>query len=339
MTTESDSQQTNEDMITVDVKDLNVKFGENHIIHDVNFIVKKGEINGFLGISGAGKTTIIRVMTCQIQKKHWTGQVTVAGLDPALKRNKAKILAKIGYVPQLESANLYYDVSPISNIEIFASTYGIGKDEAKKIAEDLFTIMDIPEDTWNKKLKTMSGGEKKRVSMAIGLIHNPDILFLDEPTTGVDASKRYDILGYLKKLNRKLHTTMFIITHDLEAAHICDTVAILREGYLLEYDEPENLIRSLPSKGKIARITIERLNEEMIKTLKNFSPIKHILRAGNEILEVFMDDFEKSLHQLVEFGIKNQIKITSVSTDTASFGRYFQLRIQEEQQKDMGGQK
>ena len=169
--------------LIVNVENLDVSFGNKQIIHKVSFQVKKGEIIGFFGISGAGKTTIIRVLTCQIAKKNWTGNVQVTGLTPANKKHHSKILSNIGYVPQLEELNLYYDLSPIANVEIFASCYSKKIKDAKKIAEDLFGILDIPEDTWEKPLKRMSGGEKKRVSMAIGLIHQPEVLFLDEPTT------------------------------------------------------------------------------------------------------------------------------------------------------------
>jgi ABC-2 type transport system ATP-binding protein len=172
--------------ITVDVENLNVRFGNAHVIHDVSFKVKKGELIGFFGISGAGKTTIIRVLTCQLPKKNWSGKVRVTGLDPGKSSNHSKILSKIGYVPQLELENLYYEISALNNIEVFANTYGMKKKETVKVAEDLFSILDIPEDTWNNPLKKMSGGEKKRVSMAIGLIHEPNVLFLDEPTTQIN---------------------------------------------------------------------------------------------------------------------------------------------------------
>ena len=318
----------------VNVNDLNVKFGENHVIHDVNFDVNQGEIIGLFGISGAGKTTIVRVLTCQIEKKHWTGNVKVTDLSPAKKTNHSLILTNIGYVPQLELLNLYFDLSPIDNVEVFTSTYGKNKKDAIKIAKNLFKILDLPEDTWNKRVKHMSGGEKKRLSMAIGLIHRPSVLFLDEPTTGVDASKRYDILTYLKKLNQTLNTTMFIITHDLEAALICDKAAILREGKLLEFDTPQKLISSLPSKGLVARFTVEHLNEKLIEYVKKFSAIKTLLRAGNEEIEVLMDDFEENLPKLIQYMIDNNIKINSMGKDFASFRRYFQIRIQKEEEKE-----
>jgi ABC-2 type transport system ATP-binding protein len=318
------------------VNNLNVIFGKKHIVHDVSFKVNKGEIIGMFGISGAGKTTVIRVLTCQIEKKNWNGTVLVTGLDPNKKTNHSKILSNIGYVPQLELLNLYFELNPMVNVEVFTSTYGMDKKEAKKTAERLFNILDIPKDTWKKRVKKMSGGEKKRLSMAIGLIHSPKVLFLDEPTTGVDASKRYDILSYLKKLNQQLNTTMFIITHDLEAALICDKSAILREGKLLEFDTPQNLINSLPSNGLVARISIERLNQNVINTIQKYPSIKKVLRVGNETIEVFMDDFEENLPKLMKFLFENEYKVISMSRDVANFRRYFQIRIQEEEEKALG---
>ena len=319
----------------VDVNNLNVKFGEKQVVFDVNFNVNQGEIIGLFGISGAGKTTIVRVLTCQIDKKNWTGKVKVTNLSPAKKSNHQRILSKIGYVPQLELLNLYFNLSPMVNVEVFTSTYGMSKKKAKEVAKKLFKILDIPKDTWNKPVKHMSGGEKKRLSMAIGLIHNPRVLFLDEPTTGVDASKRYDILSYLKKLNQRLNTTMFIITHDLEAALICDKAAILRNGRLLEFDTPQNLISSLPSYGLVARFTIENLNEKIMDVIKRFKHVQNILRSGNEIIEILMDGFDENLTSLIHYMIDANIKINSMSKDLASFRRFFQIRIQKEEEKEI----
>jgi ABC-2 type transport system ATP-binding protein len=320
--------------IMVDVNDLNVIFDKNHIVHDVSFKVKKGEIIGLFGISGAGKTTIIRVLTCQIEKKNWYGNVLVTNLSPDKKRNHTIILRNIGYIPQLELLNLYYELTPMANVEVFSSTYGLDTKEAKKIARELFEILDIPSDTWHKRVKKMSGGEKKRLSMAIGLIHKPSVLFLDEPTTGVDASKRYSILSYLKKLNQKLNTTMFIITHDLEAALICDKTAILREGRMLEFDSPQNLVNSLPSKGLVARFEINDLNEAKISRIREFSPVKKVLRVGNEVIEVLMESFEENLPRLIQYMIEKGVTVKSMSRDLASFRRFFQIRIQEEERRD-----
>ncbi|MFX0101755.1 MAG: ABC transporter ATP-binding protein [Candidatus Hodarchaeota archaeon] len=333
--TRSSEVTSQRERITVDK--LNVKFGTKHVIKNVSFKIYEGEINGFLGISGAGKTTIIRVLTCQIPKKNWTGSVKIDGLTPGKGRNRAKIMQKIGYVPQLEELNLYHDLSPIENVKIFASTYGIPNKEAVEIAKKYFKILDVPEDTWKQKVKKMSGGEKKRVSIALGLIHEPTILFLDEPTTGVDASKRYDILNYLKKLNRQLGTTMVIITHDLEAALICDTTSIIRLGELLEHDTPQKLIGSLPSQGRIIKLVIEGLDSKMMRFIKNQSHVKHVMRGGNEIVEIIMDGIEQNYSTLVESILQEGMKIHEITREVTSFRRYFQLRIQVEEERTAMG--
>lgn len=127
---------------------------------------------------------------------------------------------------------------------------------------------------------------------------------------------------------------MFLITHDMEAALICDKSAILRDGKLLEFNTKENLISSLPSKGLLTRLTIEDLNEEKINLIKKFAPVRKILRVGNEIAEVFMENFEDNLNKLIDYLIKNDVKVNSMSRDIAAFRRYFQIRIQEEEEKE-----
>ncbi|NMC07610.1 MAG: ABC transporter ATP-binding protein [Candidatus Lokiarchaeota archaeon] len=323
-----------DDQASVIVDHLDVSFGKKKVISDVSFKIYKGEINGLLGISGGGKTTIVKVLTCQIPAKQWRGTVRVDGLDPARPKNTPAIMARIGYVPQLEELNLYYELSPLDNVKIFAAAYGIPDARATELAEKYFTILDIPKDTWHHKVETMSGGEKKRVSIAIGLIHDPSLLVLDEPTTGVDASKRYDILNYLKKLNRQLGTTMIIITHDLEAALICDTVSIIRLGKMLEHDTPENLVKSLPSGGHILKLAIPGLDNRGIRAITRERGVKHVMRAGNEMVEIFMDDVEHASAGLVERLVAAGMDVTEITRERASFRRFFQLRIQIEEERD-----
>ncbi|MHA1651521.1 MAG: ATP-binding cassette domain-containing protein, partial [Candidatus Helarchaeota archaeon] len=153
----------------IQVNGLNVFFGKNHVIKNVSFFCNKGEILGMMGISGAGKTTIIRVLTCQIP--HYQGEVKCFGFEP--RKNPNKIVSQIGYVPQLELLNLYYEFSAMKNVEIFASMYGISKEDAKNRVQRYFEMLELPKDVWESKVKFLSGGEKKRVSIAIGLINDP----------------------------------------------------------------------------------------------------------------------------------------------------------------------
>ena len=129
---------------------------------------------------------------------------------------------------------------------------------------------------------------------------------------------------------------MFLITHDMEAALIVDRAAILRDGRLLEFDSNSNLISSLPSNGLVARFSIENLNEEKINLIKEFpdASIIKTIRVGNEIVEVLMDEFEKNLPKLIQFMMKKGLNIIAMSRDVAAFRRYFQLRIQEEDERE-----
>ena len=127
---------------------------------------------------------------------------------------------------------------------------------------------------------------------------------------------------------------MFIITHDLEAALICDKTAILRQGKLLEFDTPQKLISSLPSEGFVARISIENLDQKVIETVQKFDSVKNVLRVGNETIEVLMENFENKLPELMKYLFENDVKINSMSRDIANFRRFFQIRIQEEEEKE-----
>ncbi|NVM28831.1 MAG: ABC transporter ATP-binding protein [Candidatus Helarchaeota archaeon] len=308
----------------INVNSLNVYFDDFHVIQNVTFHCNKGEILGMMGISGAGKTTIIRVLTCQIL--NYKGFVKCFGFEP--RKSPAKIVARMGYVPQLELLNLYYEFSAMKNVQIFASMYGLSKSEATKRAHRYFEMLEIPKDVWKSKAKFLSGGEKKRVSIAIGLINEPEILFLDEPTTGVDASRRFDILNYLKKLNLEMKTTMVIVTHDLETANICDRVVLLRQGKVVDFDSPRNLIARLPSQGSIARLRIPKLDTDLLHRIAEMDEIVQILRIGKEELELYIDNIDANLETIVNKLFAMGVTVSSLTRDVASFRRYFQIRMQ-----------
>jgi len=316
--------QASEKQKIIEVSNLNLSFGKKHILKDISFYCYEGEILGLMGISGAGKTTIVRVLVAQLP--NFTGKVICAGMD--VKKSGIKILQKIGYVPQLESLNLYYNFTALQNVRIFGSMFGLSKKEAIEQGKRIFQVLEIPEDTWKSKVKDMSGGEKKRVSIALGLINNPEVLFLDEPTTGVDASKRFDILNYLRKLNREIKTTMVIVTHDLETSNICDKVVLLRNGQIVDFDTPANLIYKLPSNGEIARLKIDELSNKIIETIQNKDYVKYVLRVGKNDIEVYLHDINNNIKKLVDQLVDNNILVSSVTRGEASFKRYFQIRMQ-----------
>lgn len=317
-------KNTTETEKLIDVNSLNVYFNDFHAIQNVSFYCNKGEIVGLFGISGAGKTTIIRVLTCQILD--YKGFVKCFGYEP--RKSPNKIISKIGYVPQLELMNLYYEFSALKNVIIFASMYGISKSDAKARTQRYFEMLEIPRDVWDSKVKFLSGGEKKRVSIAIGLINEPEILFLDEPTTGVDASRRFDIINYLKKLNLETKTTMVIVTHDLETANICDRVVMLRRGKMVDFDNPRNLIAKLPSQGAITRLRIPNLDANLIHRISQMPEVVRILRIGKEELELYVQNLDTNLEIIINRLFTMGVTLSSITRDEASFRRYFQIRMQ-----------
>ncbi len=127
---------------------------------------------------------------------------------------------------------------------------------------------------------------------------------------------------------------MFIISHDMECSLVCDKAAILRNGRLLEFRKPQELIETLPSNGKLARFTIEKLNEKKINLFKSYPSVKKIIRVGNEVIEVFLNDLDNELSELTQHVMNKGLKVQAMSRDVASFRRYFQLRIQEEEAKE-----
>ena len=318
--------------VIIDVENLSVIFRKHRVVNGVSFRIMKSEIVGIFGISGAGKTTIAKTLICQIKKKKWFGNASVLGLNLKNKKNYSIILKNIGYVPQLEEFNLYHKLNPLRNMEIFGGVYGIKAKESRIVAKTLFEILDIPKDVWKNHTSKLSGGEKKRVSFAIGMINAPKILFLDEPTTGIDASKRYDILNYLKKINRKTGTTMFLISHDLESSLICDKCAILKDGRLLEFDTPQSLISSLPSAGALVRLIIKNLDKTIIDKISDFDPIERVIRAGSDMVEIFMNDIDANFPDLINHISESGFEIISISRDVADFKRYFQIRVQQDEE-------
>jgi len=213
----------------IDIIDLQVAFGKFYALKGVSFFANKKEFLGVIGASGAGKTTVLRVLTGQIGPTK--GQAFVGGYDVTKKAFLISLL--VGYVPQLEHLSLYYDFSALQNAQFFGRLYGLRPKEIEKRSRDVLEILGFDEDLMTKTVSRLSGGERKRVSICLGMIHDPPVLLLDEPTTGLDAHLRHETLNYLKELNYRLGTTMVIISHDLEIVDYCTRVVLLEEGNIL----------------------------------------------------------------------------------------------------------
>ncbi len=204
-------------------------------VNGIDFAIRQGECFGFLGPNGAGKTTVMRVISCFLPPT--AGSVTVFGMDVA--RDPSMIKSRIGVMPQ--DNNLDPDLSVFENLIVYARYFDIRKKDAIRLARVLLDFVEI-QDKANVKIEQLSGGMKHRLLLARALVNNPDLLILDEPTTGLDPHSRravWDKLNHLKFQN----TTLLLTTHYMEEAEkLCDRVAIMDSGTIVAVDAPENLM-------------------------------------------------------------------------------------------------
>ncbi len=202
---------------------------------DLNLTVLEGERFGLFGPNGAGKTTLMNCMTGLLSFQQ--GSIQLMGHEIA--HHQKAINKLFGFVPQ--DLSFYQELSPIENLSFFGAWSGLNKQEIKNKTTELLEVLGLA-DVRNKKVQEFSGGMKRRVNLAIGVMHNPRILFLDEPTVGVDVHTRHAIINYLKELNKN-GTTLIYTSHQLsEAEDLCNIVALIDDGKILAHDSLNQLL-------------------------------------------------------------------------------------------------
>jgi ABC-2 type transport system ATP-binding protein len=221
----------------VSIKDLGFSY-DGHgvsVFSQLNLNITAGDRFGLFGPNGAGKTTLMHCMTGLLNFRY--GSISLLG-NKILPHKKA-VNKLFGLVPQ--DFSFYQELSPAENFEFFGAWAGLQKHETKKRTTELLEVLGLA-DVRNKQVQHFSGGMKRRVNLAIGVMHNPQILFLDEPTVGVDVQSRYAIIGYLKELNKN-GTTLIYTSHQLnEAEDLCNTIALIDEGKIIAHDTLANLL-------------------------------------------------------------------------------------------------
>lgn len=219
----------------IEVKNITKDFKGIKAVRDISFKVKEGEVFGFLGPNGAGKTTTIKMLTTLLHPT--SGKMKVNGFDPMTQQSEAR--ASFGIV--FQDPSLDNELTAYENLEFHGVLYGVPKEERKKKIEELMKFVGL----WDRKddyVKTFSGGMKRRLEIARGLIHHPKILFLDEPTLGLDPQTRNSMWKYLAKLNKEEGMTVFFTTHYMnEAEKAADRIAIIDHGKIIKIGTPEEL--------------------------------------------------------------------------------------------------
>ena len=290
-------------MNAIEITNLTKKFGELTAVDSVSVSVKQGEIFGLLGPNGAGKTTLISMLVTM--KKPTAGKATVNGFDIAEQPDEVR--KSIGII--FQDPSLDEELTAYENLELHAAMYGVAQIEIKKRIEEVIEMVEL-KDKQNEIVKTFSGGMRRRLEIARGLLHYPKILFLDEPTVGLDPQTRKHIWEYVKKLKDERGVTVVLTTHYMEEADsLCDRVAIIDNGKIITLNSPTELKNTL---GGDTIVIATSKAAELAAKAKKFKWAKEVTPHDGK-LTIRVANGEKKIPLLIEAARKSKISIQSVS--------------------------
>ena len=276
-------------------------------VRGVSFTVPQGEIFGFLGPNGAGKTTTLRMLTTLLTIDE--GDARVAGLDVASAA--AKVRQQIGYVSQLGGAD---DLATgRENLMLQGRLYGRERADVAARVQELLDLLDLASFA-ERQVKTYSGGQKRRLDVALGIVHEPQVLFLDEPTTGLDPQNRANLWQHVRTL-RDRGVTIFLTTHYLEEADaLCDRVTIIDDGTIVAEGSPRELKRDIVGDAVVVRVGDEDETRARVETLLAHAPfVRSTTRAEDGELHCYVDDGPAALPELLRRFDAAQITLRAIS--------------------------
>lgn len=291
-------------MSAIKVRELVKKFNGFTAVDSLSFDVPYGELFGLLGPNGAGKTTTINILSTLL--KPTSGYAEVAGFD--IRNRKDEVRKSIGIV--FQDPTLDTKLTGKENLLFHAMLYGIEKEEAEKRIKEVLELVEL-QDRANTLVEKYSGGMKRRLEIARGLIHRPKVLFLDEPTLGLDAQTRRRIWDYIKNLNKEIGITMILTTHYMEEAdYLCDRIAIIDRGKIVAIDNPDNLKNMVG--GDVVSIEIEGDTKNYLEKLKELKWVKSLM-VQNGILRMTMEMGERKIPSLINLAEKSGVRVNSVN--------------------------
>ncbi len=288
----------------IKVEGLSKEFGTLKAVNKISFAVNEGEIFGLLGPNGAGKTTTIKMLTTIL--KPTAGSARVNGFD--IKRESSDVRKAIGIV--FQDPSLDEELTGRENLEFHAILYKIGKEERVKRIAEVLKLVEL-EDKADVLVKHYSGGMRRRLEMGRGLMHEPKILFLDEPTIGLDPQTRRHIWDYIKKLNEDKKTTIILTTHYIEEAdYLCNRVAFIDHGSIVALNTPYALKNSIG--GDVISLHAGQYAEKLEGIVKKEKWIKTVSRHDS-IVTVTTEEGEKHIPSIVMLSHKQGINLGAVN--------------------------
>ncbi|MEM3502007.1 MAG: ATP-binding cassette domain-containing protein [Candidatus Bathyarchaeia archaeon] len=296
----------------VEASDLTKSYGETLAVNHLTFRVERGEFFGFLGPNGAGKTTTIRILTCVVKPDH--GSASVMGYNILREPLRAKQV--MGILPEM--SNAYVDLTAWQNMMFMGELYGVPAESRRRRAETLLRKFSIY-DNRDRPVKGFSKGMKQRLLICMALINEPEILFLDEPTGGLDVQSARLIRSMLFELNQG-GATIFLTTHNMdEADQLCDRVAIIDKGRIIALDRPERL-RSLSRKLQSIEVAFDKSID--IKSMIKIGGVVEVKEIGDKI-RLYTEDPDSLLRRLVEYAQTNGLKFVDLKFLTPSLEDVF----------------
>ena len=293
-------------LYSIEAKSLTKSFGDLIAVNDVSFSVEKGEIFGFLGPNGAGKSTTMMIFTTLL--KPTSGNAVIAGFD--VMKDAKHVRENIGFVQQETTVDEY--LTGRENLLLQAKLNHIPKNEINQRIDEVLELIELS-DKQDQAVVTYSGGMRKRLDIAGGLLHHPKVLFLDEPTVGLDIQTRRKIWQYIKKIHVEFEMTIFVTTHYMEEADsLCDRIGIMDHGKIQVIDTPENMKNALGNEIISLVVDTNNNHDSFLEELKKIEFIKKI-NEDNLKLTLFTSNGTEVIPKIFQISSKLDIKINSIS--------------------------
>lgn len=284
----------------IKINNLNKKYHDNYVLKDFSLEIKKGSIFGLLGPNGAGKTTLISILNYLLPKEN--GSIEIYGYDFDTQKKEIKALSS--YVPQ--SYAFYPELTTCENLEFFAALYGLKGDSLKQQIHYAIEVTSLEKFIY-KRANNLSGGVKRRLNIAIGLLNSPEIIYLDEPTVGIDPQSRQYILDTIKKINYEKKTTIIYTSHYMEEVeYLCDEIAILDNSNITLQTNKDKLLKQKSTiqinlKNRVIDVDVSNGYEEFLTTCSQLQtmaePILNINFAHKNLEEMFLALTDKALRE------------------------------------------
>jgi len=302
-------------MSDIEVHDIRKTFGNFTAVDGISFNVEHGEIFGLLGPNGAGKSTLIRMMTTLIPAT--SGTVRIGGFDTAKQSDAVRRI--IGVIPQALTSDL--ELSVEENLTIYAKFYSVPRARRKQIIAELLEAVELTK--WkDKQVRNLSGGMRRRVEIARGLVHEPKIFFLDEPTTGLDPVSRSAVWEMLRKIKGERDLTVLLTTHYMdEADKLCDRIAIVDHGKLVALDSPMNLKANVPGNNSI-EVSFSSKPAEWEQTLRNLPAVENV-SGSDQVYRIATKDGPATTMALLDSAARQNVAVHSLSVQSTTLDDVF----------------